>query len=119
MNRLTRTYTDEELKLFKEEMKEPIDDYVEKDNVGRSQIIHKLGQLEDIEDKIGIEIVDFFKLRDAKKLYLLRVKGYAEIIGIDLQTMEIHVHRKIGCPKNYNLKIRNFGKTWLFEKPKK
>ena len=79
----------------------------------------KLCKIEDIEDKIGIEIVDFFKLRDAKKLYLLRVKGYAEIIGIDMGTMEIHVDRKRGCPKNYNLKIRNFGKTWLFEKPKR
>lgn len=79
----------------------------------------KLAKHEDIEEKIGISIIDFFKLTDAKKLYLLRVKGYAEIIGIDLVTMEIHVHRKRGCPKNYNLKIRNFGKTWLFERPKK
>lgn len=76
----------------------------------------KLCNIEDIEDKIGIEIVDFYKLTQADKIYLPRFKAYYKVTAIDVKTWEILVYNNRKIPCAYTLKIKNYGKTWCFKK---
>ena len=76
----------------------------------------KLCNIEDIEDKIGIEIVDFYKLTQAEKIYLPRFKAYYEVNEIDMRTWEILVSNLKKIPSMHTVKIKNYGKTWLFKK---
>ena len=76
----------------------------------------KLCNIEDIEDKIGIEIVDFYKLTQAEKIYLPRFKAYYEVDAIDMRTWEILVSNLKKTPAMHTVKIRNYGKTWVFKK---
>ena len=80
------------------------------------QRYNKLVDIEDIEDKIGIEIVDFYKLTQADKIYLPRFKAYYKVTAIDVKTWEILVYNNRKIPCAYSLKIKNYGKTWLFKK---
>ena len=74
----------------------------------------KLCNIEDIEDKIGIEIIDFYRLTQVRKIYLPRLKAYYEVDAIDTKTWEILVYNKNKCPMQHIVKIKNYGKTWWF-----
>ena len=76
----------------------------------------KLCDIEEIEAKIGIEIVDFYKLTQAKKIYLPRYKAYYEVDAIDMMTWEIIVSNLKKTPAMHTVKIKNYGKTWWFKK---
>ena len=76
----------------------------------------KLCDIEKIEAKIGIEIVDFYRLTQADKIYLPRFKAYYQIHSIDVRAWEIIVYNNRKIPCAYTLKIKNYGKTWLFKK---
>ena len=75
-----------------------------------------LKEIKDVEEKIGISIVDFFKLTQTKKIYLPRFKAYYEINAIDVKTWEIIVSNKKKIPMQHTLKIKNYGRTWTFKK---
>ena len=77
---------------------------------------NKLGKVEDIEEQIGISIVDFIKLTKAEKIYLPRFKAYYEVVGIDLKTWEVHCRNTRKTPASHMVKIRNYGRTWTFKK---
>ena len=64
--KLTRLLTDKEIKLAndystREETKRKKGDYTILDNVKPFDAINKLGQLEDIEEELGIDLVTLFK----------------------------------------------------------
>lgn len=77
---------------------------------------NKLGLIENIEEEIGIKICDFYKLTQSDKIYLPRFKAYYKVSAIDVKTWEILVYNNKKIPCAYTLKIKNYGKTWLFKK---
>lgn len=89
----------------------PKEKFIEKE----SEATH-LEEIKNLEDEIGISVLNFFKLREAKKIYLPRFKAYYEVEAVDLKSMEIIVSNKKKIPSQHTVKIRNYGKTWLFKK---
>lgn len=85
-------------------------------NVEKLSNAYYLEEVRKLEEEIGISVVDFFKLREAEKIYLPRFKAYYEVEAVDLKLMEIIVSNKKKIPVQHTVKIKNFSKTWLFKK---
>lgn len=64
MERLTKKNDFAEYMSLKYTSKKPIYlDYNKNDSTAIEEILNKLGQLEDIEDELGINLIEFFKRR--------------------------------------------------------
>ena len=120
--RLTRLLTGEEIKLANDystnsEKKRKQGDFTICNNVSPFELENKLGQLEDIEDDIGIDLITFLKMFTQENIY---IKCNGEIFENDVEFA-------INCDKKgyfINLEIcqfdrlylKDYGKTWALTK---
>lgn len=90
---------------------EPIEELIKQNNA--SPIIAKLGQLEDIEDELGIELITLFK---ALKKGVYIKKAYLPFYPLALMREDYSNHTTkyfvFYKGKKKYLKLRDYGKTW-------
>ena len=84
--------------------------YQLKDKELRTELdaIHKLGQLEDIEDELGIDLVTLFKALKQNYVYVRTNVGIEKNKGFNICGLELWSQIKLN-PKDY-------GKTWALTK---
>ena len=82
-----------------------------------NDIIDKLGQLEDIEDELGIDLITLFKVLNADKVYN-RQYGYYDLCSIDIKEKTIWFdNEKVVDKKPIDtLLLKDYGKTWALTK---
>ena len=76
-----------------------------------SRAVNKLGQLEDIEEELGIDLITLFKaLKDGVYTYLKNFKtGSVELYHAYI---EIHSFQEFKVFDNYFIRYKDYGKTW-------
>lgn len=118
MNRLTELYTDLEIEIHNSEPEArhlEKGDFRPKNNALLSDCVQKLGQLEDIEDELGIDLITLFKA-NLKGVYLkdLDVKFPVMLrMGEFNHAISLHTSTHLG---NVMLKVEDYGKTWALTK---
>ena len=89
------------------------------------QCLDKLGQLEDIEDKLGIDLITFFKIFEGQDVYIKLnngeiIEGFSPIIEENLCGIYFAVDGKyvntIADYGNYYVSPKDYGKTWALSK---
>ena len=94
------------------------DEYIEKEN----QMVQKFGQLEDVEEELGIDLIKFVKVLKAPEIY---VKSRNEILEVphcdicwDIEVNKISI--VLEEDKNHTLysiyHLKDYGKTWALTK---
>lgn len=85
--------------------------YSTQDNEYTSPLVDKLGQLEDIEEKLGIDLITLFKaLKDG--IYIS--KNDKRFIPVVLIHKNMILELEIGY-KDY-VSVKDYGKTWALTK---
>lgn len=84
-----------------------------------NDIITKPGQLEDIEEELGIDLVTFFKIRkhcnESKPIFIKGKDGIAKSsCRVELCYKSVAVHTSDYGADSYPLK--DYGKTWALTK---
>ena len=84
-------------------------------NESEYNVWQKLGQLEDIEDDLGIDLVTLFKLINTKKLYAYGHIGIIEVKnnGVNIKGRTIIIYNGV-CTSEYAL--YNYGKYFVLTK---
>lgn len=121
--RLTTKYLESE-NYFADEISE--DATEEELNEYLHSIITKLGKLEDIEDKLGVDLITFFKILDGKKLYGKDSNGRIyEMFTVQDMRCFFDEGAFIAYDPYYNsmqhdkrcyLHLKDYGKTWALTK---
>ena len=75
-----------------------------------NQMYQKLGQLEDIEEELGIDLITFFKIYNADKVYIKGKDYYWKIRHYNRRSISVGTN-KIIC-----LSFKDYGKTWSIKK---
>ena len=82
----------------------------------RQQINNKLGQLEDIEEELGIDLITLFKAN----LEGVCLKGFGGkfpvMIRVGEITHSVTLHTYTTYPEKIMLKVEDYGKTWALTK---
>lgn len=85
----------------------------------------KLGQLEDIEEELGIDLITFFKIFEGRDVYIklnngLIIEGFSPIIEENLCGIYFTVEGKyvntIADYGDYYVSLKDYGKTWALTK---
>ena len=110
--RLTTKYLESE-NYFADEISE--DATEEERNKYLYSIIDKLGQLEDIEDELDIDLITLFKaLKDGIYTYLKNFKtGSVELYHAYI---EIHSFQEFKVFDGCFMRFKDYGKTWALTK---
>lgn len=83
----------------------------------------KFGQLEDIEEELGIDLITYVKATTQPILYIKNVPfdneikaAFMEAITIDDMTKDYLIWFSCGKGKRYLFLIKDYGKTWALTK---
>lgn len=77
----------------------------------------KLGQLEDIEDELGIDLVTLFKiLRTGGYIYVKNCKGINYWHVESLKQRGLNKQWYITYSNNVRVKLKDYGETWALTK---
>jgi len=99
----------------------------------QSAILSKLGQLEDIEEELGIDLITLFKCKIGKKVFVKRGNEIVEMVIDGMEYSFDHIVEIAGTfvkahivPKYkpntiytarvYSLYTKDYGKTWALTK---
>lgn len=74
------------------------------------ECIYKLGQLEDIEDELGIDLITFFKIYNTDKVYIKGKDYYWKIKHYNRHSITVGTNKTIYLP------LKDYGKTWALTK---
>ena len=83
----------------------------------RNDLLNKLGQLEDIEEELGIDLITLFKVRQIYwRIKYIDTGEYSDIeksyrVYLDFQNRDIKVYRDYD-EFGFNLDLKDYGKTW-------
>ena len=91
-----------------------------------NEVCNKLGQLEDIEDELGIDLITLFKalkngiyrFNENKEVIFERIEHYVPYMKEQLHTrgrLSI-IHGVISEEKEKHFAIKDYGKTWALTK---
>lgn len=81
--------------------------------------IQKLGELEDIEDELGIDLATYFKIKSAKSVYVQELGGdYSEmLVRPSKDNIDVCYKGFVNIPEcDSCLKLKDYGKTWALTK---
>ena len=95
------------------------ENYNLRSNCDAQSLLNKLGQLEDIEEELGIDLITYFKIKNAKTVFVKE-------LGHDVSEMLVR-NSKDGidvCYKGFAnipecdsyLRLKDYGKTWALTK---
>lgn len=93
--------------------------------VTTQEIINKLGQLEDIEDELGIDLVTFVKATTQPVLFIKNIPFSNEIklaILTFIHKNDINDNKdylvwfEVNKEERYLFKLKDYGKTWALTK---
>lgn len=103
------TYWNEENKTYYPDMKT----CASADGNYRKKIHTKLGQLEDIEEELGIDLVTLFK---ALKNGIVLAKSLIEV-DVDLNDIRFgELSYSLNSEDTYYIYLKDYGKTWALTK---
>lgn len=122
--RLTRLLTEKEIELvndysLKEEKKLKLGDFTSKNNVSPQELENKLGQLEDIEEELGIELIAFFKYLSAKEVFFINDFNEVQravVRSIDKKGLIVFEEAFSWGECDFTLYFKDYGKTWALTK---
>lgn len=82
-----------------------------------NQMYHKLRDLEDIEDELGIDLVTLFKiLRTGGHIYVKNCKGINYWHVESLKQRGLNKQWYITYSNNVRVKLKDYGETWALTK---
>ena len=85
-----------------------------KEETFESDAINKLGQLEDIEEELGIDLITLFKVFSGKDIFI-KESYTGEIINRGSFYPNIR-YKEIHDGYSWHLKFEDYGKTWALTK---
>ena len=91
-----------------------------------TQMYQKLGQLEDIEDELGIDLITLFKALKSG-VYRWRIDVYGDYdksfnkkvfqdVELDISSKKLYHISEISGTPTWELKLKDYGKTWSLTK---
>lgn len=83
------------------------------------QAIDKLGQLEDIEEELGIDLITYFKIKEAKSVFVKELGNDISEMLVRNSKDNIDVCYKgfVNIPEcDSSLYFKDYGKTWALTK---
>ena len=105
------------------------DEYVDanfgKDWKSSINIYNKLGQLEDIEEELGIDLITYFKIKNAEKVFVKEEyqseKGWNTISEMLVRpskaSIDVCYKGFVNIPEcDERLYLKDYGKTWALTK---
>lgn len=108
-----------------EKLKPPYERVVGKDYVYTSEtrlipsfasVEQKLGQLEDLEDELGIDLITLFKALKQKFVYH-NAKVKIELLGLHIKSNELYLYGVVEDTTHaVYLSLKDYGKTWALTK---
>ena len=119
--RLTRKINKDEIMMYNptrpENDKFVETDYMWKRDAYDRDLVNKLGQLEDIEDELGIDLITLFKA-NLEGIYLKDFDGKSPVpvmirMGEITHTITLHTFNHL---EKIMLKPEDYGKTWALTK---
>ena len=81
--------------------------------------IQKLGQLEDIEEELGIDLLTYFKIKSAKSVYVKELgKDCSEmLVRPSKDSIDVCYKGFVNIPEcDSCLQLKDYGKTWALTK---
>ena len=79
------------------------------------QLVNKLGQLEDIEEELGIDLLTYFKIKSAKSVYVKELgKDCSEmLVRPSKDSIDVCYKGFVNIPEcDSCLQLKDYGKTW-------
>lgn len=77
--------------------------------------VNKLGQLEDIEEELGIDLITYFKIKSAKTVYVkeLRNDCFEMLVRPSKDNIDVCYKGFVNIPEcDSCLQLKDYGKTW-------
>ena len=89
------------------------DKYLPAHNIKHKQCVNKLGQLEDIEEENGLDLITLFKA--LKQKYVFHKENVKiEILGIHIKSNELYLYGFAeDTTHTIYLSLKEYGKTWV------
>ena len=92
------------------------DKYLPAHNIKHKQCVNKLGQLEDIEEEIGIDLITLAKILKQRFVYdkdLVKI----ELLGLHIKSGELYLYGFVEDTMHaVYLRLKDYGKTWTMTK---
>lgn len=85
----------------------------------RENKLEKLGQLEDIEEELGIDLLTYFKIKSAKSVYVKEeINGISEmLVRPSKDSIDVCYKGFVNIPEcDYCLQFKDYSKTWALTK---
>lgn len=107
MNRLTKKSSNGYLPQYERETKENYYD-----------LVYKLGQLEDIEEELGIDLITLFKIIKQKYVFNKeKIKVVLLSLYLDIESNKLYIYGYIrNTFEDVRLYAKDYGKTWALTK---
>lgn len=107
-----QTYCGYELKDCRyQEIFEEVEKYSDIEDIAPCELtlaIDKLGKLEDIEEKLGISLIDFYKIIQARHIWaeigLDLTNRFDELVLFDIKEFDVELNRILLKENKYNLR---------------
>ena len=92
------------------------DKYLPAHNIKHKQCVNKLGQLEDIEEENGLDLITLFKILKQRFVYdKNQVK--IELLGLHIKSDELCLYGFVEDTMHaVYLRLKDYGKTWTMTK---
>lgn len=93
--------------------------YIPAHNIKHKQCVNKLGELEDIEEALGIDLVTYFKIKSAKSVYVKELgRDISEmLVRPSKDSIDVCYKGFVDIPEcDSCLHFKDYGKTWTLTK---
>ena len=94
------------------------DKYLPAHNIKHKQCVNKLGQLEDIEEENGLDLITLSKILKQRFVYdndLVKI----ELLGLHIKSDELYLYGFVEDTMHaVYLRLKDYGKTWTITKEK-
>ena len=112
------------MRLTKATINNPFQTYCSVEKVKKHQLTNKLGQLEDIEEELGVDLITYVKATTQPILYIKNVPFDNEIKMVFMEAITINDNKSkdyliwFSCDKGkrYLFLLKDYGKTWALTK---
>ena len=92
------------------------DKYLPAHNIKHKQCVNKLGQLEDLEEELGIDFIALSKILKQRFVYnndLVKI----ELLGLHIKSDELYLYGFVEDTMHaVYLRLKDYGKTWIMTK---
>ena len=104
------------MRLTRKDHKPRISNY---EYVNVKEMAKKLGQLEDIEEELGIDLLTYFKIKSAKSVYVKELDNDTSemLVRPSKESIDVCYKGFVNIPEcDSSLQFKDYGKTWALTK---